>query len=208
MQGCRMFLMPLCATMGCQYRAPNSASPIIISMQQRSDEEGLQGLNWNEHIQKRPEMYIGQIGDGNKAQDGIYALLRDAIDMSVDEFQRGFCKGISIDANRVSITVREFGRGIPLKDVVHATSGVSVGIGAQSTNLTVHPIKVVNALSNVFNLTSYRDGKCSWVKYSKGVLLSQGVEKTQECNGLLIGLIRRSGQLLRQIYDHSFLSLQ
>lgn len=131
-------------------------------------------------------MYIGQIGDGNKAQDGIYALLRDAIDMSVDEFQRGFCKGISIDANRVSITVREFGRGIPLKDVVHATSGVSVGIGAQSTNLTVHPIKVVNALSNVFNLTSYRDGKCSWVKYSKGVLLSQGVEKTQECNGLLI----------------------
>lgn len=155
-------------------------------MQQRSDEEGLQGLNWNEHIQKRPEMYIGQIGDGNKAQDGIYALLRDAIDMSVDEFQRGFCKGISIDANRVSITVREFGRGIPLKDVVHATSGVSVGIGAQSTNLTVHPIKVVNALSNVFNLTSYRDGKCSWVKYSKGVLLSQGVEKTQECNGLLI----------------------
>lgn len=155
-------------------------------MQQRSDEEGLQGLNWNEHIQKRPEMYIGQIGDGNKAQDGIYALLRDAIDMSVDEFQRGFCKGISIDANRVSITVREFGRGIPLKDVVHATSGVSVGIGAQSTNLTVHPIKVVNALSNVFNLKSYRDGKCSWVKYSKGVLLSQGVEKTQECNGLLI----------------------
>ena len=155
-------------------------------MRQRSDEEGLQGLNWNEHNQKRPEMYIGQIGDGNKAQDGIYALLRDAIDMSVDEFQRGFCKGISIDANRVSITVREFGRGIPLKDVVHATSGVSVGIGAQSTNLTVHPIKVVNALSNVFNLTSYRDGKCSWVKYSKGVLLSQGVEKTQECNGLLI----------------------
>ena len=155
-------------------------------MRQRSDEEGLQGLNWNEHIQKRPEMYIGQIGDGNKAQDGIYALLRDAIDMSVDEFQRGFCKGISIDANRGSITVREFGRGIPLKDVVHATSGVSVGIGAQSTNLTVHPIKVVNALSNVFNLTSYRDGKCSWVKYSKGVLLSQGVEKTQECNGLLI----------------------
>ena len=155
-------------------------------MQQKSDEEGLRGLSWNEHIQKRPEVYIGQLGDGNNAQDGIYTLLKDTIDMSVDEFQRGFCKGISIDANKASITVREFGRGIPLKDVVHATSGVNVGIGAHSTNLNVHPIKVVNALSSVFDLTSYRDGNCSWARYSKGVLSGQGIDKTHESNGLLI----------------------
>lgn len=162
-------------------------------MQQRSDEEGLQGLSWNEHIQKRPEMYIGQLGDGNNAQDGIYTLLKDAINTSVDEFQRGFCKGISIDANKSSITVREYGRGIPLKDVVHATSGVNVGIGAQSTNINVHPIKVVNALSSVFNLTSYRDGNRSWARYSKGVLSGQGIDKTHESNGLLIEFSHNAG---------------
>ena len=150
------------------------------------DDNSIKTLEWNEHIQRRPEMYIGQLGDGSNPKDGIYTLLKGAIVRAVDEFQIGFGKGFSVEVKDDYAAVRDYGRGIPLESVVSATSGVSVGIGAKPEDVTVHPVKVTNALSVDFYVASYRDGECSWAKYSKGNLLDQGIETTAEDNGTFI----------------------
>lgn len=153
------------------------------------DDNSIKTLEWNEHIQRRPEMYIGQFGDGSDPKDGIYTLLKSAIAMALDEFQMGFCKGFSVEVKDDYAVVRDYGRGIPLDSVVSMTSGVSVGIGANPKDVTIHPVKVTNALSSEFYVASYRDGECSWAKYSKGVLLDQGIEKTTEDNGTFIKFV-------------------
>lgn len=102
--------------------------------------------------------------------------------MAVDEFQMGYGKGLSVEVNATCAIVRDYGRGIPLESVVSTTSGISVGIGANPKEVTVHPVKVTNALSIDFYVASYRDGECSWAKYSKGNLLEKGIEKTTEDN--------------------------
>ena len=150
------------------------------------DEKSIRTLDWNEHIQRRPEMYIGQLGDGSDTKDGIYTLLKGVLTMAVDEFHNGFGKGITVEVKDNYAIVRDYGRGIPLESVISATSGISVGIGANPKDVTIHPVKVTNALSIEFYVASYRDGECSWAKYSKGVLLDQGIEKTIEANGTYI----------------------
>ena len=119
-------------------------------------------------------------------KDGIYTLLKGVLVMAVDEFQIGFGKGFSVEVKDNYSAVRDYGRGIPLESVVSATSGVSVGIGAKPDDVTVHPVKVTNALSVDFYVASYRDGECSWAKYSNGNLLDQGIETTAEDNGTFI----------------------
>ena len=153
------------------------------------DEKSIKTLEWNEHIQRRPEMYIPRIGDGSAAEDGIYTLLKGVLVMAMDEFQMGFGKGFSVEVKNDYAFVRDYGRGIPLESVVSATSGISVGIGANPKEVTVHPVKVTNALSIDFYVASYRDGKCSWAKYSKGNLLEKGIEKTTEDNGTYIKFV-------------------
>ena len=150
------------------------------------DDNVLKTLEWNEHIQRRPEMYIGQLGDGSDPKDGIYTLLKGVLVMAVDEFQMGYGRGLSVEAKNDYVVVRDYGRGIPLESVVSATSGIFVGIGAKTKEVTVHPVKVTNALSIEFYVASFRDGKCSWAKYSKGNLLEKGIEKTTEDNGTYI----------------------
>lgn len=150
------------------------------------DDNSIKTLEWNEHIQRRPEMYIGQLGDGSDPKDGIYAMLDGVLVMAVDEFQMGFGKGFSVEVKNDYAVVRDYGRGIPLESVVSATSGISVGIGANPKEVTVHPVKVTNALSIDFYVASFRDGECSWAKYSKGNLLEKGIEKTTEDNGTYI----------------------
>lgn len=150
------------------------------------DDNSVKTLEWNEHIQRRPEMYIGQLGDGSDPKDGIYTLLKGVLVMAMDEFQMGFGKGFSVEIKNDYAVVRDYGRGIPLKSVVSATSGISVGIGANPKEVTVHPVKVTNALSIDFYVASFRDGECSWAKYSKGNLLEKGIEKTTEDNGTYI----------------------
>ena len=125
-------------------------------------------------------MYIGQLGDGSDPKDGIYTMLKGTLVMAVDEFQIGFGKGFSVEVKENYAAVRDYGRGIPLKSVVSLTSGITVGIGINPKEITVHPIKVTNALSIDFYVASYRDGKCSWAKYSKGNLLEKGHDKTIE----------------------------
>ena len=153
------------------------------------DDNSIKTLEWNEHIQRRPEMYIGQLGDGSDPKDGIYTLLKGVLVMAMDEFQMGFGKGFSVEVKNDYAVVRDYGRGIPLKSVVSATSGISVGIGANPKEVTVHPVKVTNALSIDFYVASYRDGKCSWAKYSKGNLLEKGIKKTTEENGTYIKFV-------------------
>lgn len=153
------------------------------------DDNSIKTLEWNEHIQRRPEMYIGQLGDGSDPKDGIYAMLDGVLVMAVDEFQMGYGKGLSVEVNATCAIVRDYGRGIPLESVVSTTSGISVGIGANPKEVTVHPVKVTNALSIDFYVASYRDGKCSWAKYSKGNLLEKGIEKTTEDNGTYIKFV-------------------
>ena len=131
-------------------------------------------------------MYIGQLGDGSDPKDGIYTLLKGVLVMVMDEFQMGFGKGFSVEVKNDYAVVRDYGRGIPLESVVSTTSGISVGIGANPKEVTVHPVKVTNALSIDFYVASYRDGECSWAKYSKGNLLEKGIEKTIEDNGTYI----------------------
>ena len=153
------------------------------------DDNSIKVLEWNEHIQRRPEMYIGQLGDGSDPKDGIYTLLKGVLVMAMDEFQMGFGKGFSVEVKNDYAVVRDYGRGIPLKSVVSATSGISVGIGVNPKEVTIHPVKVTNALSIDFYVASYRDGECSWAKYSKGNLLEKGIEKTAEDNGTYIKFV-------------------
>ncbi len=153
------------------------------------DDNSIKTLEWNEHIQRRPEMYIGRLGDGSDPKDGIYTLLKGVLVMAMDEFQMGFGKGFSVEIKNDYAVVRDYGRGIPLESVVSATSGISVGIGANPKEVTVHPVKVTNALSIDFYVASYRDGECSWAKYSKGNLLEKGIEKTTEDNGTYIKFV-------------------
>lgn len=149
----------------------------------------MENFEWNEHIQRQPEMYIGQLGDGSDSKDGIYTLLKGVLSMALDEFQMGFGKGFSVEVKDDYAAVRDYGRGIPLESVVTATSGISVGIGANPKAVSVHPVKVTNALSIELFVASYYDGYCSWAKYSKGVLLEKGIEKTTEDNGTYIKFV-------------------
>lgn len=157
--------------------------------EEQLDDNSVKTLEWNEHIQRRPETYIGQLGDGSDPKDGIYTLLKGVLVMAMDEFQMGFGKGFSVEVKNDYAVVRDYGRGIPLESVVSATSGISVGIGVNPKEVTVHPEKVTNALSIDFYVASYRDGECSWAKYSKGNLLEKGIEKTAEDNGTYIKFV-------------------
>ena len=151
--------------------------------------DSIKPLEWNEHIQRRVKMYLSRLGDGSDPNDGIYALLDGVLVPAVDEFQMGYGKGLSVEVKEDCAAVRDYGRGIPLENVVWATSGISVGIGTKPKDVTIPPVKVANALSIDFYVASFRDGECSWAKYSKGNLLEKGIEKTTEDNGTYIKFV-------------------
>ena len=145
-----------------------------------------------EHIRMRPGMYIGRLGNGNNSGDGIYVLLKEIIDNSVDEFAMGFGKQVQITIEDKTVTVRDFGRGIPLDAVIKATSILNTGGKfdtkgyKKSVGLNGVGTKAVNALSESFYVCSHRDGECSWAKYERGTLLDSGKGPTKEKNGTLV----------------------
>ena len=112
----------------------------------------IQTFEWFEHIRLNPEMYIGRIGDGSDVEDGIYTILKGIIDSSADEFEMGYAKGLEIEISGLTVSLREYGRGIPLESVVFTTSGISVGIGARKDVVTTNGYKVANALSKEFKV--------------------------------------------------------
>ncbi|NUM50816.1 MAG: type IIA DNA topoisomerase subunit B [Flavobacteriales bacterium] len=141
-------------------------------------EENIRSLDWKEHIRLRPGMYIGKLGDGSTADDGIYILLKETIDNSIDEFVMGYGKTIDISIKDNVVKVRDYGRGIPLGKVVDCVSQINTGAKydskafKKSVGLNGVGTKAVNALSGYFCVESYRDGKCKKAEFEKGVLVN------------------------------------
>ena len=172
---------------------------LTAEQQQPSDFGGydkLVTLSPREHIRQRPGMYIGKLGDGSQSDDGVYVLIKEVVDNSIDEFNTGFAKPmINIDVEEGTVTIRDYGRGIPLDQVKDASSKMNTGAKYDTQNykrsvgLNGVGIKAVNALSTAFYIRSIRDGQCSEVTYHEGVVEHEsGIMPAQEGeeNGTLV----------------------
>ena len=155
-------------------------------------EANIRTLEGVEHIRRRPGMYIGRLGNGSNPGDGIYVLLKEIVDNSIDEYAMGFGKQVNIEVNEGQVTVRDFGRGIPLGSVITAVKDLNTGgkfddkAFKKSVGLNGVGTKAVNALSEVFYVCSHRDGQCSWARFERGELKDQGTGPTKEKNGTLV----------------------
>lgn len=155
-------------------------------------DDTIRTLDWKEHIRLRPGMYIGKLGDGTSSDDGIYVLLKEVIDNSIDEYVMGFGKKITIDISPDGFCeVRDFGRGIPLGKLLDCASRINTGakydneVFKQSVGLNGVGIKAVNALSGEFDIQAYRDGETRSYRFSQGKLIdgSEMNSLTDEPNG-------------------------
>lgn len=156
-------------------------------------EDNIRSLDWKEHIRMRPGMYIGKLGDGSSADDGIYILIKEVVDNSIDEYVMGHGKEINIKIEEGEVTVRDYGRGIPLGKVVDCVSKINTGgkydskAFKKSVGLNGVGTKAVNALSNHFMVQAVREGKTKIAEFEQGNLVKdQKVKKTSEPNGTLI----------------------
>ena len=166
------------------------------NLQVNYSEENIRTLDWQEHIRLRPGMYIGKLGDGSSADDGIYILLKEIIDNSIDEFRMKSGKRIEIKLDEGKVTIRDFGRGIPLGKVVDAVSKMNTGgkydskAFKKSVGLNGVGTKAVNALSDYFRVRSFRDGKMKVAEFSKGNITENHPETdTSDRNGTEISFI-------------------
>lgn len=156
------------------------------------NEDSIRSLDWREHIRLRPGMYIGKLGDGSAADDGIYVLIKETIDNCIDEHVMGFGKNIDVRVTDHRVEVRDYGRGIPLGKVVEVVSKINTGgkydSGAfqKSVGLNGVGTKAVNALSTYFRVQAFREGRTVWAEFERGELKNQGEETTNERNGTLI----------------------
>ena len=156
------------------------------------NDDDIKTLDWMEHIRRRPGMYIGKLGDGSYADDGIYVLLKEVLDNSIDEYMMGYGKTIEVTVEEGTVSVRDYGRGVPLGKVVDVSSKMNTGAKydskafKKSVGLNGVGIKAVNALSSYFLITSYRDGECKRVEYNKAVITEEApICPTEEANGTL-----------------------
>lgn len=159
-------------------------------------EDNIRSLEWQEHVRLRPGMYIGKLGDGSSADDGIYILLKEIVDNSIDEFAMGEGKRIEIKLDEGKAVIRDFGRGIPLGKVVDAVSKMNTGgkydskAFKKSVGLNGVGTKAVNALSNFFKVKSVRNGVAKVAEFSKGVLVEDLPEaESTERNGTEITFV-------------------
>ena len=157
------------------------------------NEDSIKSLDWREHIRLRPGMYIGKLGDGSSPDDGIYVLIKEVMDNCIDEHTMGHGKNIELSIQEKSVTIRDFGRGIPLGKVVDVVSKINTGAKydskafQKSVGLNGVGTKAVNALSNYFKVTSFREGKEKAAEFQQGVLIKEHKEKTTtETNGTLV----------------------
>ena len=155
--------------------------------------DAIKTLDWKEHIRRRPGMYIGKLGDGSHADDGIYVLLKEVLDNALDEHMMGFGKQIVVEISSGVVSVRDYGRGIPLDKVKDVSSKMNTGgkydskAFKKSVGLNGVGIKAVNALSSSFFIQSYRDGMSNSVSYACGEVVSEsGLTPTDEPNGTLV----------------------
>jgi topoisomerase-4 subunit B len=156
------------------------------------DESKIKTLSSLEHIRKRPGMYIGRLGDGSHQDDGIYILLKEVVDNAIDEFIMGSGKRINITISEEGrVTVRDFGRGIPLGKIVDCVSTINTGakyntdVFQFSVGLNGVGTKAVNALSRQFKVTAYREGEYASAVFSRGKLVEEEHGESSEKNGTL-----------------------
>jgi topoisomerase-4 subunit B len=156
-------------------------------------EDSIQSLDWKQHIRLRPGMYIGKLGDGSSPDDGIYVLVKEVMDNCIDEYTMGFGKAIDLHIEGKTVTVRDYGRGIPLGKVVDVVSKINTGAKydskafQKSVGLNGVGTKAVNALSNYFKVTAIREGKEKTAEFTRGELVKEQKEaKTTEPNGTLV----------------------
>jgi topoisomerase-4 subunit B len=186
-------------------------------------EDSIRSLDWKEHIRLRPGMYIGKLGDGSSADDGIYVLIKEVVDNSIDEHMMGHGKKIEIKISENKVYIRDYGRGIPLGKVIDCVSKINTGgkydSGAfqKSVGLNGVGTKAVNALSSYFCVQSFREGKTKKAEFSKGELTQDYAESdTEEKNGTLMifeadNTIFKNYRfifdfLIEQIWNYAFLN--
>src|SRR4028119_1244212 len=160
------------------------------------NEDSIRSLDWREHIRLRPGMYIGKLGDGSSPDDGIYVLVKEVMDNCIDEFAMGYGRTVEVKIEGKTVTVRDYGRGIPLGKVVDVVSKINTGAKydskafQKSVGLNGVGTKAVNALSYYFKVTAYREGKQKTAEFKKGVLLKEHKEtKSTEENGTIVTFI-------------------
>jgi len=165
-------------------------------MTPKYDEGTIRTLAWQEHIRKRPGMYIGKLGDGSAADDGIYVLLKEVLDNSVDEFMMGYGKKIQVGIDQDKVFVRDFGRGVPLGKLVDVASKMNTGakydskVFKKSVGLNGVGIKAVNALSADFSIKAIREGVAKEVFFSKGVKVNEKNYKgVEDDNGTVVSFV-------------------
>ena len=167
--------------------APQEQQPVEYT------DDNIRHLSDMEHVRTRPGMYIGRLGDGNLPEDGIYVLLKEVVDNSIDEFKMGAGARLEIDIeDHLRVSVRDYGRGIPQGKLVEAVSVLNTGgkydskAFKKSVGLNGVGVKAVNALSSHFEVKSFRDGKVRHLKFEKGILKSDKTEDTEDENGTFI----------------------
>ncbi|MFO7703043.1 MAG: ATP-binding protein, partial [Psychroflexus maritimus] len=164
-----------------------------MTMDGTYSEDSIRTLEWNEHIRLRPGMYVGKLGDGSQPDDGIYVLLKEVFDNSVDEFAMGNGRTIELNISEHKVSIRDYGRGIPLGKLVDVASKMNTGakydskVFKKSVGLNGVGIKAVNALSTSFRIQSFREGKSKLVEFYRGKVVNQeDLDNQKDRNGTYV----------------------
>jgi topoisomerase-4 subunit B len=172
-------------------------------------------LDWRQHIRLRPGMYIGKLGDGSSPDDGIYVLLKEVIDNCIDEYTMGYGKQVDISIEKKTVTVRDFGRGIPLGKVVDVVSKINTGAKydskafQKSVGLNGVGTKAVNALSSYFKVSAFRDGREKSAEFAQGILTREYREtRSDQPNGTLVTFVPDETVFKNFHYIHEYMDNQ
>lgn len=169
--------------------APDSTPEVEVEY----TEDDIVTLVWNEHVRRRPGMYIGKLGDGSESDDGIYVLLKEVLDNTIDEFAMGYGRQVTVEVTPEGVAVRDYGRGIPLGKLIESSSVMNTSgkieskAFQKSVGLNGVGLKAVNALSSDFLIRSVHDGKMKWARFSCGNLIEESeITPTDEANGTYV----------------------
>ncbi|MCU0435113.1 MAG: type IIA DNA topoisomerase subunit B [Bacteroidia bacterium] len=175
------------------------------------NEDSIKSLDWKDHIRLRPGMYIGKLGDGSSADDGIYILLKEVIDNSIDEFVMGNGRSIEVQIKDGTVRIRDYGRGIPLGKVIDCVSKINTGAKydseafKKSVGLNGVGTKAVNALSSWFRVQSVREGKSKVAEFKRGeLMLDDKIKNTDENDGTIISFIPDDTVFLNYHYVNEY----
>ncbi|MFN8309005.1 MAG: DNA topoisomerase IV subunit B [Chitinophagales bacterium] len=177
----------------------------------RYEDDNVRTLDWIEHMRMRPGMYIGKTGDGSSMDDGIYILLKEVVDNCIDEFQMGYGRKVEIQVSKEKVSVRDYGRGIPLGKVIDCVSQINTGAKydseafKKSVGLNGVGTKAVNALSSYFKVFAVREGEMKCAEFEKGALtMDHKIQKTKEENGTYVEFIPDGGIFKNYHFLHEY----